>query len=152
MKSRASGRLGCRVLTMALFWKGYLRLPLVSCPAFPATSERAKIRFHPINSKTGNRIRYLKVDAVTDEPLDDNSVVKACEISKGSLPTAKPQDCTPARTRDPTRWVDGALRCQDHDQGAAPLMNVPSTRIAAGWRGRWKSASKRPFRPLTRLR
>jgi Ku70/Ku80-like protein len=47
------------------YWKGYLRLSLVSCPIqlFPATSEREKISFHQLNKKTGNRIRYKKVDA-----------------------------------------------------------------------------------------
>ena len=42
------------------YWKGYLRLSLVSCPIqlFPATSEREKIRFHQINKNTGNRIKY----------------------------------------------------------------------------------------------
>ena len=40
------------------YWKGYLKLSLVSCPIalFPATSEREKIRFHQVNKKTGNRI------------------------------------------------------------------------------------------------
>ena len=46
-------------------WKGYLRLSLVSCPIalYPATSEREKISFNQINSKTGNRIKMNRVDA-----------------------------------------------------------------------------------------
>ena len=38
------------------YWKGYLKLSLVSCPIalFPATSEREKISFHQINQDTGN--------------------------------------------------------------------------------------------------
>ena len=33
------------------YWKGYLKLSLVSCPIklFPATSERKKVRFHQIS-------------------------------------------------------------------------------------------------------
>ena len=67
------------------YWKGYLRLSLVSCPIqlFPATSEREKIRFHLINKKTGNRIKYLKVDAVTGEEVRDEDIVKGYEIGKG---------------------------------------------------------------------
>jgi DNA end-binding protein Ku len=40
------------------YWKGYLKLSLVSCPIalFPATSEREKISFHQLNKNTGNRI------------------------------------------------------------------------------------------------
>jgi hypothetical protein len=51
------------------YWKGYLKLSLVSCPValFPASSEREKISFNQINKKTGNRIRYRKVDAETEE-------------------------------------------------------------------------------------
>ena len=37
------------------YWKGYLKLSLVSCPIalFPATSEREKISFHQVNKATG---------------------------------------------------------------------------------------------------
>src|SRR5258705_12313460 len=67
------------------YWKGYLRLSLVSCPIqlIPATSEREKIRFHLINKKTGNRIKYLKVDAVTGEQVRDEDIVKGYEVGKG---------------------------------------------------------------------
>jgi DNA end-binding protein Ku len=39
------------------YWKGYLKLSLVSCPIalYPATSEREKISFHQLNKATGNR-------------------------------------------------------------------------------------------------
>ena len=49
------------------YWRGYLKLSLVSCPIalYPATSEREKISFNQLNKETGNRIRYRKVDAET---------------------------------------------------------------------------------------
>ena len=67
------------------YWKGYLKLSLVSCPIklFPAISAREKIRFHQINRKTGNRIKYCKLDAVTGEPVRDEEIVKGYEVSKG---------------------------------------------------------------------
>ena len=67
------------------YWKGYLRLSLVSCPIqlFPATSEREKIRFHQINKKTGNRIKYCKLDAKTGEEVEAENVVMGYEVSKG---------------------------------------------------------------------
>jgi DNA end-binding protein Ku len=67
------------------YWKGYLRLSLVSCPValYPATSEREKVSFHQINRKTGNRIRYLKVDAETEDPVESEDIVKGYEVSKG---------------------------------------------------------------------
>jgi DNA end-binding protein Ku len=58
---------------------------LVSCPIklFPAISAREKIRFHQINRKTGNRIKYCKLDAVTGEPVSDEEIVKGYEVRKG---------------------------------------------------------------------
>ncbi|MFL6951424.1 MAG: Ku protein [Xanthobacteraceae bacterium] len=66
-------------------WKGYLRLSLVSCPIalYPATSEREKIRFHQINRNTGNRIKLLRVDAETGEPVEYEDIVKGYEVGKG---------------------------------------------------------------------
>jgi DNA end-binding protein Ku len=67
------------------YWKGYLKLSLVSCPiqVFPAISEREKIRFHQINRKTRNRIKYCKLDAVTGKPVSDEDIVKGYEMGKG---------------------------------------------------------------------
>jgi len=66
-------------------WKGYLRLSLVSCPIvlYPATSEREKIRFNQINRKTGNRIKLVRVDAETGEPVDFGDILKGYEVGKG---------------------------------------------------------------------
>ena len=57
------------VMAPRAYWKGYLKLSLVSCPIalFPASSEREKISFHQLNKKTGNRIKYRKVDAETGD-------------------------------------------------------------------------------------
>jgi DNA end-binding protein Ku len=67
------------------YWKGHLKLSLVSLPIqlFPATSDREKIRFHQINGKSGNRIRYIKVDAVTGEPVDDEDIVRGYAMGSG---------------------------------------------------------------------
>ena len=66
-------------------WKGYLRLSLVSCPIllYPATSEREKISFHQINSKTGNRVRLKRVDEETGEEVPYDDIIKGYEVSKG---------------------------------------------------------------------
>src|SRR5256886_16952723 len=67
------------------YWKGYLKLSLVSCPValFPASSEREKISFHQLNKKTGNRIKYRKVDAETENEVDASDLVKGYEVGKG---------------------------------------------------------------------
>src|SRR5437588_8892352 len=66
------------------YWKGYLKLSLVSCPIslFPATSEREKISFHQINKETGNRVRYRKVDGGTGEEVSSDEIVKGYEVGK----------------------------------------------------------------------
>ena len=50
-----------------IFWKGYLKLSLVTCPVamVPATSDSDKVRFHTLNGKTGNRVVSRNVDAET---------------------------------------------------------------------------------------
>jgi DNA end-binding protein Ku len=67
------------------YWKGYLRLSLVSCPIalYPATSEREKISFNQLNRETGNRIRYRKVDAETGEEVASDQIIKGYEVAKG---------------------------------------------------------------------
>lgn len=60
------------------FWKGYLKLSLVTCAVTltPATSDSERIRFHTLNRKTGNRVQSRYVDAVTNRPVDDDDQVK----------------------------------------------------------------------------
>jgi DNA end-binding protein Ku len=76
------------------YWKGYLKLSLVSCPValFPASSEREKIRFHQINKKTGNRIKYRKVDAETEDEVDASDIVKGYEVGKGEHIELEPEE------------------------------------------------------------
>src|SRR5205823_14161802 len=76
------------------YWKGYLKLSLVSCPIglFPATSEREKISFHQINKKTGNRIKYRKVDAETGREVDADDIVKGYEVGKGEYIELDPEE------------------------------------------------------------
>jgi DNA end-binding protein Ku len=76
------------------YWKGYLKLSLVSCPValFPASSEREKISFNQINKKTGNRIRYRKVDAETGDEVDSSEVIKGYEVGKGQYIEIEPEE------------------------------------------------------------
>ena len=76
------------------YWKGYLKLSLVSCPIslFPATSGREKISFHQLNRDTGNRIRYRKVDAETGKDVEAADIIKGYEVSKGDYITLEPDE------------------------------------------------------------
>jgi DNA end-binding protein Ku len=76
------------------YWKGYLKLSLVSCPIalFPATTEREKISFHQLNRETGNRIRYRKVDAETGDEVPQDNIIKGYEVSKGEYIELDPEE------------------------------------------------------------
>jgi len=60
------------------YWKGYLKLSLVTCPVAmtPATSESEKVRFHTLNKETGNRIVSRYIDSVTGKPVKDENEAK----------------------------------------------------------------------------
>jgi DNA end-binding protein Ku len=76
------------------YWKGYLKLSLVSCPIalFPATTEREKISFHQINEETGNRVRYRKVDAETGDEVPNDNIIKGYEVAKGEYIELDPEE------------------------------------------------------------
>lgn len=67
------------------FWKGYLKLSLVTCPVAmsPATSESEKLRFHTLNRATGNRVVSRYVDSVTRKPVDEDDEAKGYERGEG---------------------------------------------------------------------
>jgi DNA end-binding protein Ku len=76
------------------YWKGYLKLSLVSCPIalFPASSEREKISFHQLHKQTGNRIKYRKVDAETGDEVESSDIIKGYEVGKGEYLELEPEE------------------------------------------------------------
>jgi Ku protein len=76
------------------YWKGYLKLSLVSCPIalYPASSEREKISFHQLNKATGNRIKYQKVDAATGDVVEGDDIIKGYEVGKGEYIELQPEE------------------------------------------------------------
>ena len=67
------------------YWKGYLRLSLVTCPIelFPATTQAEKTHFHQINTRTGHRLRQQMVDEQTGQVVDAKHKGRGYELSKG---------------------------------------------------------------------
>jgi DNA end-binding protein Ku len=55
------------------FWKGYLKLSLVTCPVAmqTAVSDAGRLRLHTINRQTGNRVQRQYADAVTGKRVAD---------------------------------------------------------------------------------
>ena len=76
------------------FWRGQLRLALVTCPInlTPATTERDKIRFHKLNRETGNRLRMQMIDSETQDVVDRDETIMGYEFEKGKYVTVEPEE------------------------------------------------------------
>jgi Ku protein len=67
------------------YWKGFLKLSLVTCPVelYPATTAAEKTHFHQINKRTGNRLRQQMVDSETGRVVEKDNKGRGYEVSKG---------------------------------------------------------------------
>ena len=68
------------------YWRGYLKLSLVTCPIalYTATSSTERVSFRQINKKTGNRLRQQLVDEVTREPVEGEHKGRGYECAKNT--------------------------------------------------------------------
>jgi DNA end-binding protein Ku len=76
------------------YWKGYLKLSLVTCPValYPASSETEKTRFHQINRMTGNRLRQQMVDVETGRVVGKENKGRGYELSNGQYVEIEPEE------------------------------------------------------------
>lgn len=90
------------------FWKGYLKLSLVTCPVTmrPATSESERVRFHVLNAKTGNRIISRYVDADTGRPVGEDDEVKGYPIDEDGKHVVLEDDEIEAVALESTHTID----------------------------------------------
>ncbi len=67
------------------YWKGSLKLSLVSCPVllYPASTSVEKTRFHMINKETGNRLKQQMIDSETGDIVESDQKGRGYEVSKG---------------------------------------------------------------------
>jgi DNA end-binding protein Ku len=91
----------------ATFWKGYLKLSLVTCPVAmtPAISEKEKVRFHTLNKATGHRIQSRYIDAETEEVVDRTDQVKGFEIGENDYVMLEDDELA-AVALESTRTID----------------------------------------------
>ncbi|WP_082540381.1 Ku protein [Bosea sp. Leaf344] len=89
------------------FWKGYLKLSLVTCPVAmsPATSESEKVRFHTVNRATGNRIVSRYVDLETGKPVRDEEEAKGYQTGDDSFVILEDEDLDTVALES-TRTID----------------------------------------------
>jgi DNA end-binding protein Ku len=76
------------------YWKGYLKLSLVSCAValYPATSRTERVSFNWLNRATGNRLRQLMVDSDTNEPVEREDRVRGFQVSKNDYLEIEDED------------------------------------------------------------
>jgi DNA end-binding protein Ku len=72
-------------LVVRPYWKGYLKLALVSCPIalHAACSTAERIAFRQINKATGNRLRQQLIDEETRTPVAPEDKGRGYEVAKG---------------------------------------------------------------------
>jgi len=102
------------------YWKGYLKLSLVTCGVqmVPATSESERIRFHTLNRPTGNRVISQYVDSVTGKTVREEDEVKGYkrgevdyvileddELENVSLDSTKTIDISTFIPPDSIEWI-----------------------------------------------
>src|SRR5712671_6807277 len=70
---------------MRPYWKGYLKLALVSCPIalHAACSTAERIAFRQVNKATGNRLRQQLVDEETRAPVAPQDKGRGYEVARG---------------------------------------------------------------------
>lgn len=89
------------------YWKGYLKLSLVTCPVAmtPATSEGDKVRFHTLNRETGNRVVSRYVDAETGKPVEPDEQAKGYEAESGRFVVIEDEELEAVKL-DTVRTID----------------------------------------------
>jgi DNA end-binding protein Ku len=95
------------------YWKGHLRLSLVSIPVeiHNAVDTSEEIHFNQIHKPTGKRINYTKT--VEGEPINASDIVKGYEIEKDQYVILEPEEIDAIKlesksTLDLIQFVDQA--------------------------------------------
>lgn len=72
-------------MALRAYWKGSLKLSLVSCPValYSAITSVEKTHFHMINRETGNRLKQQMVDAETGDVVEGDQKARGYELKKG---------------------------------------------------------------------
>ena len=81
------------------YWKGYLKLSLVSCPIalYPAIDASERISFRQVNKSTGNRLRQQLVDSVTGEVVPSFEKGRGYEVAENQFVVVEDEELDRAR-------------------------------------------------------
>ncbi|MQA64570.1 MAG: Ku protein [Alphaproteobacteria bacterium] len=80
-------------MAIRAYWKGYLRLSLVTIRVelYPAAAGSSRLSLHQIHEPSGKRVRHQKV-APSIGPVDTDEIVKGYEIDKDKYVLIEPDE------------------------------------------------------------
>jgi DNA end-binding protein Ku len=89
------------------YWKGYLKLSLVTCPVVmaPAVTESGKVTFKMVNGDTGHPVESVYLDSETGKPVPQNQQVKGYERGEGEYVLLEDEDFAKVALES-TRTID----------------------------------------------
>ena len=117
------------------YWKGYLKLSLVSCSVslYPATSSSERVRFHTLNRETGHRLRQRMVDEATEEEVPQENRVKGYKVGGDSYVLVEDEELDELEIESThTIDIDGFVARADIDERYldSPYYLAPNDKVA----------------------
>lgn len=101
------------MVAVRTFWKGYLRLALVTIPIrlVSAIAPEEKVSFNLVDRKTKQRVRYKKVAGEEGREVSSSDIVQGYEIEPGNYVLIEPEELnalklTSRHTVELTQFVD----------------------------------------------
>ncbi len=81
-------------VTTRSFWKGHLRLALVTIPIrlVSAADSEDKVVFHQVDRTSKKRIRYQKVAGEDGDPVSSKDIVQGFEVEPGNYVLVEPDE------------------------------------------------------------
>jgi DNA end-binding protein Ku len=109
------------------YWKGYLKLSLVSCPIalYPAISTAEKVSFRQVSRRTGHRLRHQLVDSVTGEVVESHDKGRGYEVGNNRFVMVEEEELQAARAAQPIAPTAAA------DLSVARASSAPPSKAAA---------------------
>ena len=118
------------------YWKGSLKLSLVTCPIalYPASTQAEKTHFHQINTKTGHRLKQQMVDEQTGRVVDKDHKGRGYEVSKGRYVQIEEEELDAVKLESThTIEIDDFVPAEDIDERYLdkPYYIVPNGKAGA---------------------
>ena len=118
------------------YWKGSLKLSLVTCPIalYPASTQAERTHFHQINKKTGHRLKQQMVDERTGRVVDSDHKGRGYELSKGRYVEIDEQELEAVKLESThTIEIDDFVPAEDIDERYLdkPYYIVPNGKAGA---------------------